>query len=450
MFFFNKNRTLVDTVIAGDNIYKCRKRIDPTVVENFSLKITEVDVSTFTRYLGAPYGSFLSPAAPDKFITQEYLIKGSLEDKCLKLDVESLDYKSPQQGYCSVESVPESFIKRYLREVSAFSSRDITGKLADKAVRSFKKELGLKKEAADAIRNYVVRNTKEYRTREITLIIEPLFTGLMLVKAGQALFVGGKNSESYRRKLNPILGIPPLNIAFNALRESFKDIYPTPSDMVFDNPLQDGTILPPIVGRFARKHELRHALQHASFHELINPGSEMYSNLPASEAEEHAYNNLEELVSTYIMSCDRLPDSFKAGQNKVVGEFLKGNLLSGLMEEIKSNNMLSDDRSRGIIAGILFSEAYNKGGKNYESFASSALGNAMILALPWALGFAVGGQELLAQNWYLMLGCNLLLGNFGYGNLIKYKAISKIIKNAGSPEDQLMAIAKAGTREGLF
>lgn len=484
----------VKSVVYQGNELNLRARLDPEVVENFSVYVKTLQ-KKWQSFLAFPHGSPANPKTKEQLIDTEYRVKGIVRDDSLELAVERLEpsilYKKTAEylsipeaeklyGSYSVTKIREmknktskrararqannnlcytkryipvssddpnldSIVRRYIAELSNYTSGRIKEKHVDKALKSWRKGLNLRQDASDILRNYVLQNSREYHTRECTMLILPHIGGL-LFKGGQMMCAGSFETHTYRRRISPIIGVPPFNLLNNVLGLMMEKTMLMPQEAVFENPEQNAIILPPLIGGIARKHETRHCLQHAAFHELLNPFSELFVKCNSDEARQKTNYNLDGLVKYYFPATKRITNHFDDVDRKIVGEFHKGNSLYGLLNEIKDNDMLANDFERGIISGMLFSRAYAYGQKYYEATASSFRGNIELLTFPWlpVLPFLLFPQ-LLYIVAPLTLGLNLLSAKYGYGNLPAFLRAKKYLtKYSNSAENQLRAIACLG------
>ncbi len=289
-------RKKVDKVSYQGREIDAKAKLDPDVVENFSVYVKEMR-HDWQRYLGFPYGSLLSPEVPEKRIQAEYRVKGKMREDSLELEIDRLEPATMDKMWtdnrgrpimgegCTILNAPtkkysplppeepnlERIAKRYISELSNYTSAQAGERAVNKAIKSWKNDLKLKDEAVETLRQYALAHTRDYHTRECTMLIVP-FPGLIMFKAGQMMAVGGFGSHTYRRRVSPIIGMPPFNILNNAVAAAAEKLGGNlPQETVFENPTESAIILPPIVGSFARKHEIRHCFQYGSFAELLNP-----------------------------------------------------------------------------------------------------------------------------------------------------------------------------------
>ncbi|MBI4447580.1 hypothetical protein HY643_01235 [Candidatus Woesearchaeota archaeon] len=435
----------IETITYNGKVYDSDFKLNRDVVNNFAVHINELNSDIIINYFAFPYGG-LSGQPSKAWVKNAFRLKGKLTNKNIDLEIEVSQPNDPFPEYKPFEGDEEKIkqlVTHYRKELSSFVAEKVKEKTVDKALKSWQKTLGLKPEAAEVLKSYVKDNLKQYYTREITVLYIPLL-GMLFAKGGQAVFVGSNSTHSYTRRLSPIVGLPPFNIINNVAKRLINKVSHAPTPTTFENPEEVAIFLPPVFGFFAKKHEVRHGLQYAAFHELINPNSMLYNGLSAADAKDKAYSNLEELVAVHKENLGEFPVRQK-DDGRIVDAFLKDKLLPGLLNDIKKNDYLSRSYERGIIAGILFSTAYKKHQRNYEATASSLTGNLMLIALPWAL-LGLANPSEVASNAPFIAMLNGFMAMFGYGNVFSYAKSRKKIISGETAEEQLKAITTLGSR----
>jgi len=416
-------------------------------IENLAVYVKELSPSIF-KFLGFPSlaRSEYYNGKPTK-ISREYRIKGTANNDNLELLIEKINYDEKEKKYskvCKHEANIEKYIKAYLREISSFNGKIIDNADIAKAAKSWNNDLGMSDEAVDILKKSVENSIVQYKTVENKLFYVP-YLGFIGAMAGQFISVGFGGGQKYQRRISPILGLPPFNVLNNLARELFYG-NPAPVDVVVENPKKTGIILPPVVGFFAKKHEIRHALQYASFYELINPSSKLFSKFTKEAAKNRAYGNLGELLIAHLSGMERMFKNFNDQNKKIPTEFFKGECIKDFYYRALRENILDNEESRGIIAGALFTGAHANRRRLYESTASSLKGNIMILSLPWIIPGIVYGFQNLPNYANTAIIINILLMMGGYGNLFSYNNLKSSIKYASSPEEELKAVANIGLK----